>query len=369
MFPIINHIDDLRNQVGHMPEIRFATNEDGFHIVCYMISAAGTFTSENAAYARECRGITFAPDGTIASRPLHKFFNVGELPETQFSKLPFGKPGSIKRVMDKRDGSMVHPVLVNGNIILKTKKAFYSDVAIAATTLLNSPECRKILEYCTDAVRAKQTPIFEFTSPTSRIVLPYAQDELKLLHIRDNVTGEYAAAEVVKFIGADYGIPTVDEYDPSQFTCDSLVHSMEFDTGKEGYVIEFEGGQMVKAKTQWYIDLHRTIVFVRERDIAEMVVNETVDDYKSALSLSGESFDVVNDIEQRVLEEFRKIELQAEEAYALIKDCPDRKTAAMKMKDHPWFSAAMKLYNGKEFDVKEYFLKYVLKEKFSLEQV
>lgn len=365
-FPIITNLNDLRPALATRPEIRLSTNEDGFHIVCYMISTPTTFSGEHSDLARECRGITFYPNGEIASRCLHKFFNIGELPETQISALPFG---SLKRVMDKRDGSMVHPVLVNGKIILKTKKAFYSDVAILATTLLHSPECRKILEYCTDAVRAKQTPIFEFTSPTSRIVLPYAQDELKLLHIRDNVTGEYAEAEVIKFIGADYGIPTVDEYDPSQFTPGSLLHSMEFDTGKEGYVIEFDGGQMVKAKTQWYIDLHRTIVFVRERDIAEMVVNETVDDYKSALSLSGESLDAVNGIEQRVLEEFRKIELQAEEAFALIKDCPDRKTAAMKMKDHPWFSAAMKLYNGKEFDVKEYFLKNVLKEKFSLEQV
>ena len=366
LFPTINHIDDLRSQVGHMPEIRFSTNEDGFHIVCYMISGAGTFTSENAPFARECRGITFAPNGTIASRPLHKFFNIGELPETQIAKLPFG---SLKRVMDKRDGSMVHPVLVNGKIILKTKKAFYSDVAILATNLLHSEKGKKILAYCIDAVHAKQTPIFEFTSPSARIVLPYDEDELKLLHIRHNVSGEYAGPEVIKFIGADYGIPTVDEYEVKHVSKDSILNSMEFDQHKEGYVIEFDNGQMVKGKTQWYLDLHRTIVFVRERDIAEMVVNETVDDYKSALSLSGESLDVVNDIEQRVLDEVRKIELAAEEAHTLIKDIADRKTAAMSIKGHPWFSAAMAIYNGKEFDVKEHFLKYVLKEKFSLEQV
>jgi RNA ligase len=271
--------------------------------------------------------------------------------------------------MDKRDGSMVHPVLVNGKIILKTKKAFYSDVAILATKLLHSDKCKKILAYCVDAVQAQQTPIFEFTSPSARIVLPYAEDELKLLHIRHNVSGEYAGPDVIKFIGADYGIPTVDEFDPSKVSKDSILNSMEFDQNKEGYVIEFEDGQMVKGKTQWYLDLHRTIVFVRERDIAEMVVNETVDDYKSALSLSGESLDAVLDIEQRVLDEVRKIEAAVEEAYQLIKHCADRKTAAMSIKGHPWFGAAMAAYTGKEFDVKEHFLKFVLKEKFSLEQV
>lgn len=366
MFPTINHIDELRAKVGHMPEIRFMTNEDGFHIVCYMISGAGTFTSENKEYARECRGITFYPDGFIASRPLHKFFNIGELPETQMNLLPWDK---VARAMDKRDGSMVHPVAVNGRIILKTKKAFYSDVAKLATDFLHSEKGKNILAYCTDAIIAGQTPIFEFTSPAARIVLPYKESELKLLHIRMNVTGEYADSEAVKFIGADYGIPTVDEYDVSNISKDFLINSMATDENKEGYVIEFENGQMVKGKTKWYIDLHHTIVFVRERDIAEMIVNETIDDYKSALSLSGESLDVVNEIEQRVLDEVRKIEVAADEAYALIKECPDRKTAAMQMKGHPWFSAAMALFNGKEFDVKEHFLKYVLKEKFSLEQV
>ena len=365
-FPIITHLDDLRPALATRPEIRLSTNEDGFHIACYMISTPTTFSGEHSDLARECRGITFYPNGEIASRCLHKFFNIGELPETQISALPFG---SLKRVMDKRDGSMVHPVLVNGKIILKTKKAFYSDVAILATKLLHSPECKKILAYCADAVHAKQTPIFEFTSPSARIVLPYAQDELKLLHIRDNITGEYAGPDIIKFIGADYGIPTVDEYDPANVSKDSILNSMEFDQNKEGYVIEFESGQMVKGKTQWYLALHRTIVFVRERDIAEMVVNETIDDYKSVLALSGESLDVVNDIEQRVLDEVRKIEIAADEAYALIKDCPDRKTAAMSIKGHPWFSAAMSLFNGKEYDVKEHFMKYVLKEKFSLEQV
>jgi hypothetical protein len=85
--------------------------------------------------------------------------------------------------------------------------------------------------------------------------------------------------------------------------------------------------------------------------------------------MGGGDLSKVEAIEARVLEEVRKIELAVEDAYSQIKDCPDRKTAAMKLKGHPWFGAAMNLYNGKEFDVKEYFLHHVLKQKFSLEQV
>jgi hypothetical protein len=40
-----------------------------------MISGKDTFDNE---WARECRGITFYPDGRIASRSMHKFFNIGD---------------------------------------------------------------------------------------------------------------------------------------------------------------------------------------------------------------------------------------------------------------------------------------------------
>lgn len=366
-FPIIQHIDELKAKVGHQPEIRFMTNEFGFTIVCYVVSTGETFTSENKEWARECRGITFAPDGKIASRPLHKFFNIGELPETQAAEV---KGKKIARLMDKRDGSMVHPVMVEGKVLLKTKKSFTSDVALLATQLLYLPKNARILDFCERMISVGMTPIFEYTSPKSRIVLPYEQDELRLLHIRNNYNGEYVEKlkDSMNLLGYP-DVPIVDEYDAESLDVDSLLKSLETEENKEGYILMFDDGNMVKGKTAWYLQLHRTIVFVRERDIAEMVVNETVDDYKSYLAISGKTLDKVIEIEHRVLEEIRKIEQQVDEAFSLIKHMTDRKEAALSIKGHPMFKAAMNLFNGKEYDVKDHFFKYVWKEKFSLEQV
>ena len=368
MFPKIQHVDELRAQVGHQPEIAFIKNEFGFTIVSYIISTGMTFTGENKAWARECRGITFDKKGFIHSRPLHKFFNIGELPETQMHMVPWDQ---MHRVMDKRDGSMVHPVRVHGKIYLKTKKSFTSDAANLATAWMEYA-LQKYVRFCHACLEEGFTPIFEFTSPKNRIVLPYAHDELCLLHVRDNVTGEYVKNLPEFVVGLGFKCEDInygDEYDISKFGEKPLTASLEHDQDKEGYVIQFKDGSMMKGKTQWYLQLHRTIVFVRERDIAEMIINETVDDYKSGVTMGGGDLSKVEAIEARVLEEVRKIELAVEDAYSQIKDCPDRKTAAMKLKGHPWFGAAMNLYNGKEFDVKEYFLHHVLKQKFSLEQV
>ena len=385
-FPVINHVDELREKVAGQEEIRFMQNEFGFTIVCYAVSFAETFHSENKKWARECRGITFDPKGQIHSRPLHKFFNIGECEETQKSIIePNLNKKKMVRVMDKRDGSMVHPVNVNGKILLKTKKSFTSDAAIAATSFLHS-ECPETASFCYDCMLYGYTPIFEFTSPSNRIVLLYEKSELRLLHVRNNVTGEYVK-DLKKFcldVGY-YRIPGPEEYDISSFSPNFLKKSLENDTGKEGYVIQFGNGEMVKGKTQWYLDLHHSAVFLRERDIAEMVVNETIDDFKSFLSgaisannegadLVQKQLDTVMSIEHRVMEEIRSIEHEIDEAYVksgahLVKSAEQRKEYAIANRKEKWFAAIIKKIDGKEFDVAQYFLKNVLKEKFSLEQI
>ena len=371
-FPIINHLDELRAQVGHQPEIGFITNEFGYTIVSYIISTGETFTGENQNWARECRGITFDSNGKIHSRPLHKFFNIGELPETQMHIVEtLMKTGHAHRVMDKRDGSMVHPVRVQGKIFLKTKKSFTSDAANLATSLMEHA-LPGHLKFCHACLDEGITPIFEFTSPRNRIVLPYANDELRLLHIRDNVTGDYVDNPGIyaKLMGFD--IPTGAEYDLTKFGSSDILSSMEHDEDKEGYVIQFDDGSMVKGKTQWYLQLHRTIVFVRERDVAEMVVNETVDDYKSYVATSPEpdvQMKKIENIEHRVLSKIRQIENEISEAYNEISHLTNRKEIVMKMKGHKWFHAVMDRVSGKEFDIGDYFKKEILKREFSLEQI
>lgn len=366
MFPIINHIDDLKMHVADMPEIRFTTNKQGFTIACYVISGAGTFTGENKQWARECRGITFYPNGEICSRPFHKFFNIGELPETLSHNIDWQ---NISRIMDKRDGSMVHPININGKIILKTKKSFDSDVALEATKLLNTKKFSEVYHFCKKCTELGITPIYEYTAPTNQIVLSYANDDLQLLHIRVNRTGEYInnPKQFAESLGFD--ISCVFEYNTEQFGETELFNSMENDQDKEGYVLTFKDGSFVKGKTEWYLQLHRAIVFVRERDIAKMVIDENIDDYKSYLVLGGKPIDAVNQIEQQVLEHIRKLESDIDAVVDTVRHLTDRKTVAAMIKGHQLFSAAMTVWGGQEYDVKKHFVKHMLRENFSLKQV
>lgn len=46
----------------------------------------------------------------------------------------------------------------------------------------------------------------------------------------------------------------------------------------EGFVIELNSGELVKAKTQWYLDRHKICTEFNPKKIIECTLNETIDD-------------------------------------------------------------------------------------------
>ena len=191
MFPTINHLNDLLPFVEANKQIRVKADEHtGLIVVCYMVQDEDTFAGEHEHFERECRGLTFYPSGKIASRTLHKFFNIGQRDDVLPHNLQWA---NVTRIMVKRDGSMVTPVLLEGGtVIMKTKKTFTSKEAIVATELLHAVDnLQAELEWVKTVLRFGYTPTFEFTSPRFPIVLKYVKEELTLLHIRENVSGRY----------------------------------------------------------------------------------------------------------------------------------------------------------------------------------
>lgn len=363
-FPRIECLNDILPHIAHLPEIRLNVHENGFSTLCYMISKHDTFSGEHAAFARECRGITFYPDGKIASRTIDKFFNVNERESTQRNVLPWDM---VIRIMSKLDGSMITPVLVDGKILLKSKKSFTSDVALLAQEYINDKP--GYIAFCKELLMNDMTPTFEFTSPKARIVLNYKTDALTLLHIRHNASGAYVSIDILEAMARPFRVPVVEDY-PITENMDYYFDSVEHDTDIEGYVIQFKSGLMVKLKTKWYLQLHRNVVFLNERDIAEMVLSETLDDYKSYLNETDSQISIKNveAIENIVCDAITQVEIDVEQMVNENKHL-DKKGFAMALKHNPIFYLAMKLYEGKEPDYKEWYRKRKLKQTFTSTQV
>jgi RNA ligase len=266
--------------------------------VCYNYTDKNTFETP---LRRELRGIVFGENGHIISRPLHKFFNLGEKEETQIVKLDFTKPFNL---LEKLDGSMIHNVCLNaeiGEYALKSKKSYDSDVAKAATDFVSkSKEWGRLFEVCT---RNNVTAICEFTSPKNRIVINYGDNpNMTLLHFRHNATGEYLSID--SFI-TNFEIGSVKKHNYKSIG--ELTNFLKTEKNIEGFVIDFGDGHMVKAKTDWYIDNHKIFSGLRVRDVVELILDEKIDDIKSKISLNGGDLNDIARIEKDVIDKINNL--------------------------------------------------------------
>ena len=380
MFPIIKTLADLTPFVEGNSQFRIDRQANGFTVVCYMLKDEDTFGGANAEFKAECRGITFNPDGSIASRALHKFSNVGEGADSQPDMIPWDQ---ICRVMDKRDGSMVHPVAINGEVVFKTKKSFTSAEAIAATEFLKADSEK--YNWVVDMMAQGCTPIFEWTSPRFPIVLVYEKDELTLLQIRNNITGEYVTLpqhwevfaegcqfkvvenliEQFSWVMEDEGIPKTIEV-----RWDLLKAAAETRSGIEGWIVQAVDGQMWKIKTKWYCDLHHSVTFTRYRDVARSVLLDQSDDLKAAFALTGRSIQPIVDIEKEVFGAIEAAELLVKEIVEFTsKENMSVKDVAVKFCGHSLFRQIMRTIRNQDIDWLDWYTKVHLDQAHSLEVI
>ena len=269
-FPEIRTIEDVLPHIEGRSEFIVAEREFGT-VINYVVAMADTFNMEGpddlgAAIRRECRGLIFDINGFIMSRPFHKFFNVNEREETQSHLIDMTQPHVI---MEKMDGSMIRPVRMNGMVRLATKMGV-TDIAIEAERLLDANQYAW-LEYMMDD---GLTPIFEYIAPTNKIVIEYNEPKLILTAVRNTFTGAYI--ENIHF-GAPFDV--VPHYGSVDGGLSDYITRARQQQGREGDIIRFADGHMLKIKNDWYVRIHKTKDLVRsERNIADIIINEELDD-------------------------------------------------------------------------------------------
>ncbi len=292
-FPVIRHISDVLPHIEGRDEFVVAERE-GYTVINYVVAMADTFNMSGSddltgAIRREGRGLIFDRDGNLMSRPFHKFFNVNEREETQTHTVDMSQPHVI---MEKMDGSMIRPILVDGHLRLATKMGVTS-VAMDAEAWLAAQD-RRLKEWLRTMVDLGLTPLFEWVSPFNQIVLAYEAADLVYLGTRDNLTGEYAM---------DISCPfnTVTQYGSVAGNLVDYIARQRGAEGREGDIIRFADGHMCKIKNDWYVRIHKTVDrIVFDRNIVNLILNEEVDDVVPMLPKV--QADRVRDFERRFAE-------------------------------------------------------------------
>lgn len=266
MFPIIRHIDDIWPFLNRE---EFKLIEDPAHnIVSINYGIVTGKEMFDSPLLLEGRGIKFnLTTGDILARPFHKFFNRGEWIEREaiYATGPF-------TIWEKRDGSMVHPVLTPLGVKLCTR-AGVTDVSQLAEYLVDNTLRVKFK----DLLDLGITPIMEFTSPRNPIVIKYTEAKLTLLAVRDNVSGLYK--DNLKFFGDYLNLPIAKEY------INLDLNSVKEWKDAEGVVLVFPNGERLKIKADDYCLKGRVKdALAFEKDVLLYILENELDDLIPLLS-------------------------------------------------------------------------------------
>jgi T4 RnlA family RNA ligase len=337
-------------------ESKLVVNGYNVSIFNYRLAMYSDFIDNDAF---EMRGLTFVfnSDGSLFKRYLllHKFFNLNQVEETQYSLI---KDYRIKSISNKEDGSVASFIrLPNGDVVGKSKMSFESDQAVGMMRLYNSnKELRDFVNWSLDN---DLISIFEYVSPQNRIVLRYSDEELILLRLRDNRTGEYLdlsnySDKIGSVRVAPSGILTLDELV-------ELSHSVE---DKEGWIVQFENGLFIKIKTSWYCERHGLLTndLWREHILVNYILDDKIDDILGQIpeeeSEAHERIEKIisvikNSISEKVDDILKSYDLFLEGG--VDRDCDGelrlqlmRKTFALKYRKDKNFGYVMSLSKGKD---------------------
>lgn len=325
-FPIITDIDDVLPAIKDFPEFLVAERDD-YTVINYMVAKEGTFGTiddYDSILRRECRGIIFDRDGNLISRRYHKFFNVNERAETREEFMAVGRNHDV---LEKLDGSMITPIVIDGNVYWGTKMGI-TDVAVPVVDFVNDNPYYRM--FAIECFENNLTPIFEWCSRGNRIVIDYPVPRLVLTAIRETHTGNYFDyGEMVDF-AEDYEIDVVRRFSTSNSAVNYLINKSRGLEGMEGYVLRFEDGHMLKFKSDWYVRIHKAKeLFVHPRHLAQLVLSETADDAKSIMlpddreRLSRYEEALVHDLQEiahkilTTMNRFDRTDPQSRKAYAL----------------------------------------------------
>ncbi|NRA30560.1 MAG: hypothetical protein HRU11_09890 [Parvularculaceae bacterium] len=266
----INTIDDVLPHLEGVPSLVVANRGD-YLVVDYAVVRDETFAT---AMRLQCRGLKFAPDDSLLARPFHKFFNLGE--RQQLQDVDWSQPHVV---LDKLDGSMIHPCMLSDRLVFMTRGGI-TDQANAAAKHATDGHQRLSKDLLADGF----TPIFEFTSPDNRIVLTYPEPTLTLVGVRHNQSGRYLLQPELEQLGQVYDIAVVKALGPIK-DARAFLKEVRQARDVEGYVVAFDNGHRLKIKSDSYALKHKALSSdLSEKTVLAWVLKGELDDFLPLLS-------------------------------------------------------------------------------------
>lgn len=200
----------------------------------YNLYNSDIFSNPDSIY-REARSLVVnLNNGDIVLCPFQKFFNIGEIPETDLSIVKEQiKKASLIEFSNKLDGSMQSARWYNRHIVFSGSSALNSDQSLhlRQTYHLFNDKHEKL---CKE--NPSYTFIFELITDLDRHIVNYSGDHLYLIGARNIYTGKTLSYNEIINLGKLYNISTVETENITLQQC--LLNQSKYSASdKEGWVI------------------------------------------------------------------------------------------------------------------------------------
>ena len=266
--------------------------------------------------ALECRGIMYEikmdesdrvwVPHRLVSHPMEKFFNLHENPFTMDMDL-----SGVDFVEEKADGSLISTFLTGETqqLRLKSRNSLESDQLKEADEWLNLGANTDLNNELKRMAAMDYTVNLEWISARNQIVVPYTNDELRVLNVRSNVDGTYLDRDHLPEWATELKQHWIKrfflEQDPVSF-----VKSVSSMTGVEGFVLRMrKTGRRVKIKTVWYMALHqvRGETLKVPAKLIRAVLESTTDDLKSVCHGDDRTLEQIAEMETFVRAKYAEV--------------------------------------------------------------
>jgi RNA ligase len=232
-------------------------------LVLYNYTDKATYDRKwDTKYIRDARGIIFeATTGRLVAKPFSKFFNLGEMEETQLLNLPTSK----YEVLEKLDGSLGILYFYNDEWHMATRGSFSSPQAVKGLEILKN-------KYDYTELFQGVTYLVEIIYPDNKIVVDYGKQE-KLVMLGAFIThaGTDVPLETVALEAKSIYMPMANRYTYTIEEMIALQQTMPKD--QEGFVVRFDNGLRVKIKGREYMRIAKMIAEMSPISFWESMTN------------------------------------------------------------------------------------------------
>ncbi len=246
-------------------------------------------------YYKELRGIVYVLKD---DKPIDYFLSIGKFwTLNQMESVSLERIGDkkIMKVFEKRDGSLIIPYIVDGEVYFKTFRSFSNNVLDNMYNEIDNLD--EIKELVKELHNNGYDILFEYTSMNNRIVVKYFKPSLDVIQIRNRKTLEYMDLNKFSDILNKYRVNVTKYYNYSDKNMtlnefyDRLNNDKSFElydlwnsNNFEGFVVQLDDGEMIKVKTKWYFenhglfDLNSMFVFKEYKQIIKIILDERLDE-------------------------------------------------------------------------------------------